>query len=198
VINDLPPGGPDVADAGGTAAEVEALGRRTLIHYGDISDPSTAGELVAAAATAFGRVDIAVANAAFSMREPVVEARWEHVLRTIEVTQFGAFHTCQAAARHMVARGGSGKIIIIGSVLAVIATFSWPSTFETAGIGTLSASISVAAVWRRSWKRTIGVLAFAAQRWKCCSRSEPWMGAPVSVTNTSPPRLLSRRRARGA
>jgi glucose 1-dehydrogenase len=36
------------------------------------------------------------------------------------VTQFGAFHTCQAAARHMVARGGSGKIIIIGSVLAVI------------------------------------------------------------------------------
>jgi glucose 1-dehydrogenase len=120
VINDLAPGGPDVTDARDTAAEVEALGRRALVHYGDIADPGTAGELVAAAVAAFGRVDIAVANAAFSIREPVVEARWEHVLRTIEVTQFGVFHTCQAAARHMVARGGQGKIIIIGSILALI------------------------------------------------------------------------------
>jgi glucose 1-dehydrogenase len=42
------------------------------------------------------------------------------VLRTIEVTQFGVYHTCQAAARHMAARGGPGKIIIIGSVLSEI------------------------------------------------------------------------------
>lgn len=51
-------------------------------------------------------------------RVPVQQ--WDHVLRTIEVTQFGVFHTCQAAARHMVARGGPGKIIIIGSILAQI------------------------------------------------------------------------------
>jgi glucose 1-dehydrogenase len=119
-INDLAPDDPDVDDARQTAAEVEALGRRAIVRYGDIADPGTAQELVAAAAAAFGRVDIAVANAALSIRELVLEARWEHVLRTIEVCQFGVFHTCQAAARHMVGRGGPGKIIIIGSILAVI------------------------------------------------------------------------------
>lgn len=120
VVNDLAPGAPDVADAQGTAAEIEAMGRRALAHYADISEPSAAGELLAAAVSAFGRVDIAVANAALSIREPVVGARWEGVLRTLEVTQFGVFHTCQAAARHMVGRGGPGKIIIIGSILAEI------------------------------------------------------------------------------
>ena len=120
VLNDLAPTGPGVADARTTAAEIEALGGRALVHYGDISDPTTAEGLIAAATAAFGRVDIVVSNAATSVRTPVVEARWEDVERTIAVTQFGVFHTCQAAARHMVARGGPGKIIIIGSILAQI------------------------------------------------------------------------------
>ena len=45
-------------------------------------------------------------------------AGWDGVRRTIEVTQFGVFHTCQFAARQMVAQGGGGKIVIIGSLLA--------------------------------------------------------------------------------
>lgn len=121
VLNDLEPTpGSGVADARATAAEVEAMGRRAVVSYGDIADRDAVAGLFAAAEAAFGRVDIAVANAALSVRELVVEAGWEGVLRTIEVTQFGAFHTCQAAARSMVARGGPGKIIIIGSILAQI------------------------------------------------------------------------------
>ncbi len=73
----------------------------------------------------FGRVDIVVANAAYSERETVVDAKWENVLRTIEVSQFGVFHTCQFAAQHMVEQeltGRSrGKIIIISSILAEVA-----------------------------------------------------------------------------
>ena len=46
-------------------------------------------------------MDIAVANAAYSDRQPVINANWEGVLRTLEVTQFGVFHTCQAAAQEM-------------------------------------------------------------------------------------------------
>jgi glucose 1-dehydrogenase len=68
----------------------------------------------------FGSLDICVANAGISIPEPVIDADWEHVLRTIQVTHFGVFHTCQFAARQMVkqvtqGRAG-GKIIIICSV----------------------------------------------------------------------------------
>lgn len=120
VLNDLPPGMPEVVDVRSTAAEIETLGRRALVVYGDVASRDAVERMVATAVEQFGRIDIVVANAAFSIREPVVEAQWEHVLRTIEVTQFGVFHTCQAAARHMVARGGPGKIIIIGSILSQI------------------------------------------------------------------------------
>jgi glucose 1-dehydrogenase len=118
IVNDLPPA--DGLGARRTAQEVEALGRRALAYDADISDREQVAALFAAGAAHFGHIDIAVANAAFSIREPVVEARWEHVLRTIEVTQFGVFHTCQAAAQQMVRQGGGGKIVIIGSILAEI------------------------------------------------------------------------------
>jgi NAD(P)-dependent dehydrogenase (short-subunit alcohol dehydrogenase family) len=89
VLNDLPPDAPGVVDARATAADIEAIGRRALVVYGDVADRDAVDQVFAAAIEQFGRVDIAVANAAFSIRELVVEAQWEHVLRTIEVTQFG-------------------------------------------------------------------------------------------------------------
>jgi glucose 1-dehydrogenase len=118
IVNDLPPG--EGAGARGTAEEIEALGCRALAYDADVSERTQVAALFAAGVAHFGRIDIVVANAAMSIREIVIEARWEHALRTIEVTQFGVFHTCQAAARQMVRQGGGGKIIIIGSILAEI------------------------------------------------------------------------------
>lgn len=117
VVNDLP--SVDGQGAHETVREIEALGRQALAYAADISDRAQVRELFDAAAERFGRVDIVVANAAFSIRAPVIDAQWEHVLRTVEVTQFGVFHTCQAAAQLMVNQGG-GKIVIVGSVLAEI------------------------------------------------------------------------------
>lgn len=45
------------------AAEVEALGRRCVVVPGDAIDPATALEVIEAAYTTFGRVDVAVLNA---------------------------------------------------------------------------------------------------------------------------------------
>lgn len=101
--------------------EIEALGRRAMVCPCDVSDPTAVGEMFDQIVATFGHVDIAVANAAFSIRNPVVESRWQDVLRTLEVTQFGVFHTCQQAAQHMVARGRGGKIVIISSVHAELA-----------------------------------------------------------------------------
>ncbi|HMO57138.1 MAG TPA: SDR family oxidoreductase [Roseiflexaceae bacterium] len=101
-----------------TAAAIAALGRRAIIKQVDVARRDEVMALVRAAVDAFGRLDIAVANAAFSIRQPVAEAVWEDVLRTLEVTQHGVFHTCQFAAQQLLAQGGGGKIIIISSVHA--------------------------------------------------------------------------------
>jgi len=121
IVNDLPPDtGPGVVDVRDIAQEIEGLGRRALAHYADVSDREQVAGLFAAAVERFGRVDVVIANAAMSIRERVVDARWEDVLRTIEVAQFGVFHTCQAAAQQMVNQGRGGKIVIVGSILADI------------------------------------------------------------------------------
>jgi glucose 1-dehydrogenase len=81
--------------------------------------------MFAEAVAHLGRIDIAVANAGMSIREPVLTAKWENVLRVIEVAQFGVFHTCPLAAQQMARQekiGRSrGKIIVISSIYAELA-----------------------------------------------------------------------------
>jgi len=125
VVNDLPPtAGTGIADAQGTAGAVETLGCQAFVHYADVSDQKQVIKMFETSAAHFGHIDIVVANAALTVREPVLEAQWKNVLRTLEVTQFGVFHTCQMAAQQMVAQTAQdrpgGKIIIISSVLAKI------------------------------------------------------------------------------
>jgi glucose 1-dehydrogenase len=116
VINDVG----HEAEATAVAAGVEATGQKALVWLADVSERTAVAGMIAATVRHFGRLDIAVANAAVSVRQLVVEADWADVLRTIEVSQFGVFHTCQMAAQQMLKQeltGRSrGKIIIIGSV----------------------------------------------------------------------------------
>lgn len=103
------------------AAAVKEMGCRAQPWQADVADRDAVAAMVAGAVEVFGRLDIAVANAAYSIREPVVEATWEHVERVCRVSQFGVFHTCQLAARQMVAQAEAGepggKIVIISSIL---------------------------------------------------------------------------------
>lgn len=117
VIVDLPE---RAAEANSVVAEVQALGSEALFLPADVSNRAAVAAAMQGTLVRFGKLDIAVANAAMSIREPVVKAEWPHVLRTLEVTQFGVFHTCQLAAQQMVQQpltGRSrGKIVVIGSV----------------------------------------------------------------------------------
>lgn len=108
------------AEAEAVVEAVKAMGQDAIIWQADVSNRDAVAAMFDGAAEHFGRVDVVVANAAMSIREPVVEAKWENVLKTLEVTQFGVFHTCQMAAQHMVAQPlidrSRGKIVIISSV----------------------------------------------------------------------------------
>lgn len=66
-----------------------------------------------------------------------------------------------------------------------MAGLEWPSTFETVTSEAPLASISVAAVWRRSWKRMAGNPVRFKVVLNYLVRSETWMGAPVWVTKTT-------------
>lgn len=100
---------------------ISDMGRRALAWQADVAQREAVADMVTGMVEAMGRLDIAVANAAYTLREPVVDAAWENVQRVSQVSQFGVFHTCQLAARQMVAQAeagqAGGKIVIISSIL---------------------------------------------------------------------------------
>jgi glucose 1-dehydrogenase len=97
---------------------ITKMGRRSLAWQADVADRAEVKQIVGAAVQNLGKIDIAVANAAYSVRQPVIEARWKDVERVFAVSQFGVFHTCQIASQQMVSQGQGGKIIIISSIHA--------------------------------------------------------------------------------
>ena len=107
-------------EAEAVAQEIEALGGKSLIWQADVADRTAVAAMIDGAVAHFGKLDVAVANAAMSIREPILEAQWENIENTIKVTQFGVFHTCQLAAQQMAKQplnGRSrGKIVIISSI----------------------------------------------------------------------------------
>jgi glucose 1-dehydrogenase len=116
VVNDFR----NMALAGETAAAITALGdgRRGVAVEADVVDRAAMERMFARIDADFGRIDIAVVNAAVSIRKPVVDFPPEEFQRVIDVVQMGCFHTCQLAARRMVSAGRGGKIIAIGSIHA--------------------------------------------------------------------------------
>ncbi len=107
-------------DAQEVLNSILTTGQKSLYCQADVSDRDVVKKMVANVAEHFGYLDICVANAGVSISEPVIEAEWEHVLHTLQITQFGVFHTCQIAAQQMVKQiqigHPGGKIIIISSI----------------------------------------------------------------------------------
>ena len=193
VINDLP----ERKEAEATVAEIQAMGRRSLFLPADVSNRGAVEAMMAGVVEHFGRIDIAVANAAVSIREPVVDAKWENVQRTLEVAQFGVFHTCQLAARQMVSQPLSGrsrgKIVIICSVHEEIA-FARSAAYNMAKAaiahlgrtmaGELAPSKINVNVINPGWIDTPGErITFSAQQIEEDSKLIPWgrIGIPEDI-----------------
>jgi glucose 1-dehydrogenase len=98
------------------ADEVRGLGRQAALVEGDVFVRSSCEEVVAAALRALGRLDVLVSNPARQARGPFLSYDPEVFDRVIQGTLCGGFHMSQLVARHMVQRGGGGKIVFISSV----------------------------------------------------------------------------------
>lgn len=99
------------------AGEIEALGRRALPVYCDISDRAQVESMVAEAIAKLGGVDIMVNNARaiIGPSDLVVDVKDDEWDRTMGVNAKGTFLCCQAVARHFLATRKKGKIINISS-----------------------------------------------------------------------------------
>jgi len=114
--------GADIACAGTsapdeTAEKVKALGRRFIAIKADLSSLAPVQNLVDQTVSELGALDILVNNAGTIRRADAVdftEADWDAVM---DVNLKTAFFLCQAAGRHMIAKG-QGKIINIASMLS--------------------------------------------------------------------------------
>ena len=135
--------GADVACVGRTPAEetvaqIEALGRRAALISADLSTIEPVGRIVEEAVEKLGGLDILVNNAGIIRRADAVdftEADWDAV---IDTNLKSVFFLCQAAGRHMMAKGG-GKIINVASMLTFQGGIRVPSyTASKSGIGGLT------------------------------------------------------------
>ncbi|MEK7806216.1 MAG: glucose 1-dehydrogenase [Chloroflexota bacterium] len=99
-------------------SEIEALGRESLGLFSDVSDSAQVADMVSRTLDRFGRIDILVNNAGSQPgrdRVPVVDLEEDAFDEVMRVNVRGTFLCSKAVARHMVRRGGGGKIVVISS-----------------------------------------------------------------------------------
>jgi glucose 1-dehydrogenase len=108
------------AKAEEVVAAVRNFGSEAVLLQGDVADQSAVEGLVADVARRWGKLDIAVSNAAYSDRERFFEADMTGFRRTVDVTMWGAFYLMRAATQQMIKQGDGGAIVIVSSPHAFI------------------------------------------------------------------------------
>ena len=108
-------------EAEAAAEEVRAAGGRAITVQADVADLAAVESMVERTVAEFGRLDIAISNAAYSDREVFYEADIDGFRRTVDVTMWGAFYLLRAATQQMIKQGGGGSIVLVSSPHAYIA-----------------------------------------------------------------------------
>ena len=126
-----------------TAAEVEALGRRSIRCPSDVDDRASLEKLLEAATGAFGRVDILVNCAGRTKRGPtldLVEEDWNAIINT---NLSGTLRTAQVFGRHML-ENGYGRIIHIASIASFVALYEVAAyAASKAAVASLTKSLAI-------------------------------------------------------
>lgn len=111
VLNDL-----DERLAADAAKAINVSGGTCMAVPGDVSDLFFIEELVAAAVSAYGRVDSLVANAGITLFGSFLDYKADDLRKVLQLNLFGSFMLAQQAARQMVKQGGGGRILFMSSV----------------------------------------------------------------------------------
>jgi len=110
VVNDI-----NRISAQAVAAEIDALGRRSLVSVADVTDENQVEAAVTETLRSFGRIDILVNNAGIVQTGPLTGISTEAWDRTMAVNLKGVFLYCKTVFPIMMAQR-TGKIVNIASV----------------------------------------------------------------------------------
>ena len=129
------------------AAEIEAMGRRSLFVEVDVRDPDSVNEMAATALAAFPKIDILVCNAGIAQAVAAEECSDEDWLNMIATNLNGVFWCCRAIGRHMLERG-SGAIVNLASMSGMIVNKPQPqSHYNAAKAAVILLTKSLGAEW---------------------------------------------------
>ncbi|PHH89875.1 hypothetical protein CDD83_5048 [Cordyceps sp. RAO-2017] len=143
------------AASGEQEAEVEALraefpGARIEARPVDVTDERQVGAAMDEAARLLGSVDMLVCLAGVVGTGPSLDAPVSQWRRILEVNTTGSFVCAQAAARHMVAGGRGGRIVLTASISAH--RVNWPqpqAAYNVSKAGVVALKSCLAAEWAR-------------------------------------------------
>ncbi|WP_339766041.1 L-iditol 2-dehydrogenase [uncultured Pseudosulfitobacter sp.] len=102
----------DITRARAAAAEI---GPNAIAVHMDVTDQASIDNAVAETVAQLGQIDILINNAAIFSAAPITEITRADFDRTFDINVAGTLFTLQAVAKHMIARGGGGKIINMAS-----------------------------------------------------------------------------------
>ncbi len=96
-------------------AEAARMGETAFAVDLDVKRQDSIDAAVTTSLEQFGQIDILINNAAVFSAAPIVEITRADYARCFDINVAGALFTLQAVAKHMIARGGGGKIINMAS-----------------------------------------------------------------------------------
>jgi glucose 1-dehydrogenase len=187
-VNDL-----EAERAAEAVSAIRQTGGRALALPGDVSAQVTVEGLVARTVKEFGGLDIAVASAYYSAREPFWQADMTRFRRTIDVTMWGAFYSLRAASQQMIAQGRGGSIVLISSPHAAIArprAMAYNMAKAAVELAAKTAAVELAEfrirvnLIRPGWIDTPGERAYATdEQMQRAAQRLPWkrLGRPEEV-----------------
>jgi NAD(P)-dependent dehydrogenase (short-subunit alcohol dehydrogenase family) len=127
-----------------TTALVEAAGRRALPVVTDVAVPQQCDELVDAAMTTFGQVDVLINNAGVGTAHPATRETPDQFRGVIEVNLHGAYWMAQACGRIM--QPGSA-IVNIASVLGMTTAGLPQAAYSASKAGLIGLTRDLAQQW---------------------------------------------------
>ena len=100
--------------------EIRVAGGRAVSVPTDVSDEGQVERLVSNVVATCSRIDILVNNAGIVVHKPLVDLEREAWDRQLAVQVTGPFLMTKHVGRHMISRGGPGKIVNISSVASLM------------------------------------------------------------------------------